>query len=120
MIQCIKKWKHKLSYHPFEVHTDASTLKYLTTMKNQSDLFKRWYQEIASLNFTVIHKKGKENNNADTLSRSSHMAEALPLEVDEYVEFYEKEEPVIKLKEEGMKFSIYSTALLKLPKNNPR
>ena len=69
VIQCIKKWKHILSYRPFEVHTDASALKYLTTMKNQSGLFTRWYQELAGFNFTVIHKKGKKNSNADTLSR---------------------------------------------------
>ena len=43
LIQCSKKWKHILSYRPFEVHTDASALKYLTTMKNQSGLFTRWY-----------------------------------------------------------------------------
>ena len=39
VIQCIKKWKHILSYQPFEVHTDASALKYLITTKNQSCLF---------------------------------------------------------------------------------
>ena len=96
MIQCIKKWKHILSYQLFEVHTDASVLKYLTTMKNQSGLFTRWYQELAGFNFTIIHKKGKENSNADALSRSSHIAKALPLEEDEYVEFYLIDEPVIK------------------------
>ena len=70
VIQRIKKWKHILSYPPFEVHTDASALKYLTTMKNQSGgLFMRWYQELAGFNFTVVHKKGKENSNADTLYR---------------------------------------------------
>ena len=41
----------------------------------------------------MIHKKGKEISNTDTLSRSSHMAE---LEEDEYAEFYEMDEPVIK------------------------
>ena len=46
VIQCIKKLKHKLSYRPFEVHSDASALKYLTTMKNQPGLFTRWYQEL--------------------------------------------------------------------------
>ena len=96
VIQCIKKWKHILNYRPFEVHTDASALKYLTTMKNQSGLFTRWYQELAGFNFTVIHKKGKENSNADALSRSSHMEDALPMEDDVYAEFYEIDEPVIK------------------------
>ena len=32
-----------LRYQPFEVHIDASALKYLTTIKNQSGLFTRWY-----------------------------------------------------------------------------
>ena len=53
VIQCIKKWKHILSYRLFEVHMDASTLKYQSTMKNQSGLFKRWCQELAGFNFIV-------------------------------------------------------------------
>ena len=44
----------------------------------------------------MIHKKGKENSNPDALSRSSHMAEAPTLEEDEYAEFYEIDEPVIR------------------------
>ena len=73
------------------------TMNYLTTMKNQSSLFTRWYQELAGFNFTVIHQKGKENSNADALGRSSHMGEAPPLEVDEYAKLYEIDEPVIKI-----------------------
>ena len=93
VIKCIKKWKHILSYQPFEVHTDASTLKYLTSMKNQSGLFTRWYQERAGFNFTVIHKEGKENSNPDALSRSSHLLEAPPL--------YKIDKPVIQFAEGG-------------------
>ena len=44
----------------------------------------------------MIHKKGKENINAYALGRSSHMAEAPPLQEDEYAKFYEIDEPVIK------------------------
>ena len=84
VIQCFKEWKYILSYCPFQDLTDASTLKYLMTMKNQLGLFTRLYQELAGFNFTVIHKKGKENSNADALSRSSHMREAPLLSEDEY------------------------------------
>ena len=86
---------HISSYHLFEVHTDASALKYLSTIKNPSGLFMRWYQELAGFNFTVIHKKGKENSTADALSRSSHMAEAPPFAKDTYAKLYEIDEPVI-------------------------
>ena len=65
-------------------------------MKNQSGLFRRWYQELAGFNFIVIHKKEKENSNADALSRSSPMAEAMSLEDDKYAEFYKLDKHVIK------------------------
>ena len=84
-----------MNYCQFEVHTDAYGLKYLTTMKNQSSLFTRWYQELAGFNFTLIHKKGKENSNADALSRSSHMEDAPLLEDNVYAEFCNVDEPVI-------------------------
>ena len=47
----------------------------------------------------MIYKKGKENSNADALSRSSHMAKAPPLAEDKYAEFYEIDKPVINFKE---------------------
>ena len=94
VIHCIKKWKHILRYRPFEVHSDASTLKFLTTVKNQSGLITRWYQELAGFNFTEIHKKGKENSNVDALSRLSQMLEAPLLSEGEYAELYEIDKPM--------------------------
>ena len=57
IIQCIKKWKHILSYCPFEVHSDSSALKYLNTIKNQSGLFTRWYEELAGFNFSDTQER---------------------------------------------------------------
>ena len=65
-------------------------------MKNQYGLFTRWYQELAGFNFTVINMKGKENSNADAISRSSHMLEAPLLSLDEYAAFPEIQKPVIQ------------------------
>ena len=59
-------------------------------------MFTRWYLELAGFNFTVVHKKGKENGDTDALSWSAHMAEAPPLEDDKYTEFYQVDEPVIR------------------------
>ena len=65
----------------------------LTSIKNQFVLFTRWYQELAGFNF-------KKNSNADALSRSCHMAEAPPLEEDEFAKFYRIDKPVIKFEGE--------------------
>ena len=46
------------------------------------------HKMVAGFNFSVVHKKGKENSNADALSQSEHMGEALPLEEDKYPKFY--------------------------------
>ena len=43
-----------------------------------------------------MYKKRKENSNADRLSQSTHMVAALPLEEDEYAEFYDVDELVIR------------------------
>ena len=76
-----------------------SALKYLTTMNNRSELFTRWYQELAGFNFTVLHKKGKANSNTDALSKSTHMAEVPPSQEDEYAKFNEVDNPVIRFEE---------------------
>ena len=40
----------------------------------------------------MIHKKGKENNNAVALSRAKHLPEPTPSENAEYAEYQEQEE----------------------------
>ena len=83
-------------------------------MKNQSSLFTRWYQELAGFNFILIHKKGKENSNADALSRSSHMAE-----IDEPVinfeggvnEIQHIQQSLVKIPEEQSKDKVWSEVI---------
>ena len=40
-----------MSYCPFEVHTDASTQKYLTTMKNQSGFVHKMVSRVSQVQF---------------------------------------------------------------------
>ena len=77
-----------MSYHPFKVHADASALRYLTTMKNQSGLFTRWYQELADFNFTVVQMH----------SVGQHTWQKIPFlkKMSMLSTFYEIDEPVIK------------------------
>ena len=89
-------------------------------MKNQSSLFTRWYQELVGFNFTMIHKKGKENTNTDALSRSSHIAEEDDLsEIDEPVFKFEEgvneiwyiQQSLIEIAEEQAKDEVRSEVI---------
>ena len=42
----------------------------MNSLKPTGGILSRWYEELASLQFKVVHKKGSENSNADSLSRS--------------------------------------------------
>ena len=84
VVCCAKKWRHLLSYRPFEIYTDASALLHLSTMKNQTGIFMRWYETLGGLQFKVFHKKVKENMNTDTLSRSTHLLTPTEEEIEEF------------------------------------
>ena len=57
-------------------------------------MFQHWYLELAQFEFIVIHKKGSENVNADTLSRAKHLDEPTEEENEEY---QEANEPISEL-----------------------
>ena len=44
----------------------------------------RWTEELAGYDFTVKHRPGKENTNADAMSRSEHMPDPTPEEEEEH------------------------------------
>ena len=85
LVKSMARWKHILQYRPpFLVYTDASSLKYIVSMKPQESIFQHWFAELAQYNFIVIHKKGVENINADALSRATHLDEPTQAENEEY------------------------------------
>ena len=58
------------SGEPFQVAVDFS---HEETMKKLTGMYFRWLSEIQSYDFIVMHRSGKQNSNADGMSRSSHM-----------------------------------------------
>jgi deoxyuridine 5'-triphosphate nucleotidohydrolase len=82
-----RKYNHILSYKPFIIYTDSAALKQLNNLKPTGGILSRWYEELASLQFKVVHKKGSENSNADALSRSDHLPEPELEEEREQAEF---------------------------------
>ena len=54
--------------------TDSSALKQVQQLKSTSGLLMRWYGKLAGYDFHVEHRPGKDNINANMLSRASHLA----------------------------------------------
>ncbi len=55
---------------PFTVQTDHRSLEWLNRLKDKNTRLTRWSLELQSYSFTVCHRAGKANANADGLSRA--------------------------------------------------
>ena len=64
----VEKFRGYLLGSKFTVYTDNNPLSHLQTAKLGA-LEQRWAGELAAFNFDVCYKSGKQNTNADTLSR---------------------------------------------------
>ena len=79
----LRKFSHILLYKHFHIYTDSSSLKHLVTMKEPTGIMARWLEEVQQYDFTVFHKAGKLNRNADALSRAGHLDAPTPEEEQE-------------------------------------
>ena len=73
IIYALRKWEHILRFKQFWLWTDSKALVYLQTMKKLTGMYFRWLSEIQSYDFIVRHRPGKQNSNADGMSRSNHL-----------------------------------------------
>jgi transposase InsO family protein len=62
---------------PFKVYTDNNPLTYVLTSAKLNAVGMRWVNELCEYNFTIQYKRGKENVDADYLSRRSLPVEEL-------------------------------------------
>ena len=54
----------------FTVYTDNNPLTYVLTTAKLNSIGMRWVNELADFNFTIKYRRGKENIDADSLSRN--------------------------------------------------
>ena len=80
----IRKFAPILSYKRFRINTDSSALKQLKSLKQNTGMLARWMEELAGYDFEVKHRPGKENLNADALSRREGMPEPEAEEQEEH------------------------------------
>ena len=78
IISGIKHYNVYLAQSPFTVMTDYSALTSLPTKKRYEGRLVRWSLFLHQYNYTVQAKKGKQNTNADFLSRIYYDTHTLP------------------------------------------
>ena len=71
IIEALKDWRHFLEGlpAPFEIITDHSNLRYWRTTQDLSRRQARWATYLSRFHFTLTHRPGKANTQADPLSR---------------------------------------------------
>ena len=69
VVKSIKHFHHYLYGVLFLVRTDHGALNWLLNFKNPEGQMARWLEILASYNFTIQHRPGKQHLNADGLSR---------------------------------------------------
>ena len=75
-----ERFSDYLAYAPhFTVYTDNNPLTYVLTTAKLNAVGMRWVNELADYNFTIRYRPGKENIDADALSRR-------PMDIREYRE----------------------------------
>ena len=80
----IKYFRPYLFGRSFKVVTDHKPLKWIMNVKDPGSRLMRWRIQLAEYDFEVVHKPGKQNTNADALSRVNVLERenTEPLEID--------------------------------------
>ena len=71
IVWAVEKFHHYLGYKKFYLVTDHAALKWLQSAAVKGRLL-RWVLKLQPYVYEVIHKPGKNHNNADALSRVFH------------------------------------------------
>lgn len=71
IVRAIDHFKVYLSGVRFTVVTDHACLRYLTSMKDSGGRLTRWALKLQPFSYSVLHRPGRTNGNADGMSRQA-------------------------------------------------
>ena len=72
LVEAIKKFQPYLCNRKFTVFSDHSSLRWLMNVKDATGRLARWALLLQQYDFDTIRRPGRENANADSLSRSPY------------------------------------------------
>ena len=75
VVEAIKHYHPYISHNHFTIYSVNIALKWLQKIKDQNGRFGRWSLKLQGYDFTIEHKPGVKNQNADALSRTYHNSE---------------------------------------------
>jgi hypothetical protein len=79
----IRKWKYYLQHRQFILRIDNAAMQWIRTLAEPAQgMVQRWLQTLANNKFDVVHRLGRNQVNADALSRAPHLIEDPSLELD--------------------------------------
>ena len=74
LVEAIKHCHPYISHNHFTVYSDNIALKWLQKIKDQNGRLGRWSLKLQGYDFTIEHKPGVKNQNADALSRRTYIS----------------------------------------------
>ena len=83
IVFALKQFRHYLLGRSFQIHTDHEPLQWLSA-QNMEGMLCRWALAMQEYNFTIVHRNGSANTNADALSRLPPPSCALTVALPHY------------------------------------
>jgi transposase InsO family protein len=83
IIWALDKLSQYVEGHPFIIHTDNRAVNYLHGMKSTKSKLMRWANEISRWNATIVLVPGKDNIEADALSRAPIPEKSTDRDIDQ-------------------------------------
>jgi len=69
VVKSLSHFHHYLYGAEFTIRTDHAALRWLKTLKEPEGQLARWLGKLEQYNYRIVHRAGREHNNADSLSR---------------------------------------------------